>query len=292
MKSVINVVDCKNDLGEGPVWHHQSGELLWVDYDGGKVCKYHVHSKSYSEILIADTLMVVIPTNRSNWIVAIDKDVAIYSPHEKKIISQVTIQENKPKNRLNDGKCDAHIRLWIGTMSNGADGPFGALYKISAGLVYEKMDEPFTIPNGIAWNKKNTAMYIVDSMMKKIFRYDFDLEQGTITNKTVLVDTASEIGLPDGMAIDEDDNLWVAFWKGQSIIQYDTTTGKVLKRLIVPAFIPSSCCFGNEDLSTLYITSSRKYDTAENIRRHPRSGGLFSINPGVKGMPTQFFNEA
>ncbi len=292
MKSVTNIVDCKNDLGEGPVWDHQNGELLWVDYDCGKVCKYHVNTKNYSEVSIADTVMVAIPTNRNNWIVAINKNVAIYDPHKKGIIKQVTIQENKPNNRLNDGKCDAYNRLWIGTMSNDADAPVGALYKVNPNLSYEKMDEPFIIPNGIAWNKKNTAMYVVDSMMKKIFRYDFDVEKGAISNKALLIDTATELGLPDGMAIDEDDNLWVAFWQGQFVLQYDTNTGKVLARINVPAFIPSSCCFGDEDLSTLYITSSRKYDTAENIERFPHAGGLFSIKPGVKGMPTQFFNES
>lgn len=292
MKSAKVIVDCKNDLGEGPVWDHTNGELLWVDYDSGKVCKYHVNSKNYSEVSIAETVMVAIPTNRNNWIVAINNKIAIYDPHKKWIIKQVTIQENKPNNRLNDGKCDAYNRLWIGTMSNDADAPVGALYKVNANLSYEKMDEPFIIPNGIAWNKKNTAMYVVDSMMKKIFRYDFDVEKGDISNKTVLIDTVTEMGLPDGMAIDEDDNLWVAFWQGQSVLQYDTNTGKVLARIKVPVFIPSSCCFGDEDLGTLYITSSRKYDTAGNIEKFPHAGGLFSIKPGVKGMPTQFFNES
>ncbi|MEO9145350.1 MAG: SMP-30/gluconolactonase/LRE family protein [Ginsengibacter sp.] len=292
MRSATVIVDCKNDLGEGPVWDHINGELLWVDYDSGKVCKYHINTKNYSEVSIADTVMVAIPTNRNNWIVAINKDVVIYNPREKTIIKQVTIQENKPSNRLNDGKCDAKNRLWIGTMSNDADAPVGSLYKVNANLIYEKMDEPFIIPNGIAWNKKNTAMYVVDSMMKKIFRYDFELDKGAISNKSVLIDTAAEMGLPDGMTIDEDDNLWVAFWQGQSVLQYDTNTGKVLTRINVPAFIPSSCCFGDEDLATLYITSSRKYDTAENIEKFPQAGGLFSIKPGVKGMPTQFFNES
>ncbi len=291
MKSAIVIVDCKNDLGEGPVWDIINGELLWVDYDSGKVCKYHVNSKNYSEVSIADTIMLAIPTNRNNWIVAINKNIAIYNPRKKKIIKQVTIQENKPNNRLNDGKCDAFNRLWIGTMSNNADAPVGALYKVNDNLVYEKMDESFIIPNGIAWNKKNTAMYVVDSMIKKIFRYDFDLEKGTIGNKSVLIDTSAENGLPDGMAIDEDDNLWVAFWQGQSVLQYDTYTGEVLARISVPAFIPSSCCFGDEDLGTLYITSSRKYDRKENIEKFPHAGALFSIKPGIKGMPAQFFNE-
>lgn len=291
METATIVVDCKNDLGEGSVWDHINEELIWVDYYSGNICNFHVNSQKYTAVSIAETVMVAIPTNRNNWIVAIDKNVSIYDPRKKQLIKEVTIQENKPNNRLNDGKCDAENRLWIGTMSKAADTAVGALYKVNADLSYEKMDEPFIIPNGIAWNKENTVMYVVDSMLKKIFRYDFDLEKGTIHNKTVLIDTSTENGLPDGMTIDEEDNLWVAFWQGQSVIQHDTNTGKVLDRISTPTVIPSSCCFGDEDLSTLYITSCRKHATAENIEKFPLAGGLFSIRPGVKGMITQFFNE-
>src|SRR5690606_13214013 len=168
----------------------------------------------------------------------------------------------------------------------------GALYKVNADLTYEKMDEPFNIPNGIAWNKKNTIMYVVDSVMKKIFRYDFNLENGTLGNRTVLIDTTDEQGLPDGLTIDDDDNLWVAFWQGQSVLRYDTKTGKVLLRIRVPTVIPTSCCFGGDDLNTLYITSSRQYDTSENIQNFPYSGGLFSVDLGIKGSPTQIFKES
>jgi sugar lactone lactonase YvrE len=292
MMSATIVVDCRNELGEGPVWDHINEELIWVDYDRGKVWTFHEGSGKYASISVADTAMVVIPTNRKNWIVVIDKNVCIYDLRTNQVIKQVTVQENKPENRLNDGKCDAKGRLWIGTMSKAADTPVGALYKVNADLTYEKMDEPFIIPNGIAWNKENTVMYVVDSMMKKIFRYDFDLEKGAIRNKAILIDTSAEQGFPDGMAIDEEDNLWVAFWQGQSVLQYDTRTGQVLTHIDVPAFIPSSCCFGGKDLRTLYITSSRKYDTAENIRKFPLAGGLFRFHPGVKGMPTVFFKES
>lgn len=292
MKSAKVEIDAKNDLGEGPVWDHLKQELLWVDYNQGKVCSFHPKSQKYAEITIADTVMVAIPTQKNNLIVAIDKNVAIFDTHKKTLTKQVTIAENKPNNRLNDGKCDANNRLWIGTMSKSAEATEGALYKVNSDLTYEKMDEPYTIPNGIAWNKNNTAMYVVDSIMKKIFWYDFNLTKGTISNKRVLIDTVDEQGLPDGMTIDENDNLWVAFWQGQCVVQYDTKSGKVLSRINTPAVIASSCCFGDKNLTTLYVTSSRKYDTVENIKKFPNAGGLFSVQPGVKGLPTQFFNES
>ena len=291
MQTASILADCRNSLGEGPVWNHNAGELMWVDYNEGLVCRFHLTSKKYSATKITETVMVAIPTSSNNLIVAVNKRICIYDPDKNEIIKEVIIQENKPDNRLNDGKCDANNRLWIGTMNNSAENGEGALYKINADLSYEKMDVAFTLPNGIAWDKRNKKMFVVDSMMKKIFCYDFDLEKGVISNKSILIDTAGEKGLPDGMAIDEEDNLWVAFWQGGCVVRYETKTGKVLKRIKTPADIPSSCCFGGEELDTLFITSSRKYDTIENIRKFPMSGGLFTVKPGVKGMITNFFNE-
>jgi len=291
MQTASILADCRNSLGEGPLWNHKVGELMWVDYNEGLVCRFDLTSKKYSATKIAETVMVAIPTSSDNLIVAVNKRICIYDPNKNDIIKEVIIQENKPDNRLNDGKCDANNRLWIGTMNNSAENGEGALYKINADLSYEKMDVAFTLPNGIAWDKQNKKMFVVDSMMKKIFCYDFDLEKGAISNKSILIDTAGEKGLPDGMAIDEEDNLWVAFWQGGCVARYETKTGKVLKRINTPADIPSSCCFGGEELDTLFITTSRKYDTTENIRKFPMSGGIFTVKPGVKGMITNFFNE-
>ncbi len=285
-------LDCKNDLGEGPVWDHLNRKLMWVDYNQGKVCSYHPGSKEYMEMQVSDTVMVAIPTNCGNWILAINKKIVIYDPVKRSWLNEVTIAEKNYDNRLNDGKCDNLGRLWIGTMSNSADKPTGALYRINTDLSFQKMDEPFIIPNGMAWNKNNTRMFMVDSQMRKIFSYDFDIEKGSIKNKQVLIDTSSEPGMPDGMTIDENDNLWVACWQGQTVCCYDTLTGALLNRIRTPAMIPSSCCFGGDDLSTLYITSSRKYDNEENIKRFPFSGGLFSVKPGVRGVQGSFFIES
>lgn len=292
METVSLLVDCQNGLGEGPVWNDKAGALMWVDYHEGLVCQFHLASQKYVTTKIAETVMISIPTNRNNLVVAVGNRICIYDPDKKKVIKETLIQENKPDNRLNDGKCDAENRLWIGTMDNSAKSGEGALYKVNADLSYEKMDEAFTLPNGIAWDKRDEKMYVVDSVMQKIFCYDFDLEKGLISNKSILIDTTGEKGLPDGMTIDEEDNLWVAFWQSQSVVQYETKTGRVLSRIVIPADIPSSCCFGGTDLDTLFITTSRKYDTIENIEKFPLSGGVFTVKPGVRGLVTNFFNEA
>lgn len=52
----------------------------------------------------------------------------------------------------------------------------------------------------------------------------------------------------------------------------------------VPVRKPTCCAFGGDDLSTLYITSSRLAESEVNLADHPLSGCLFAFRPGVAGV--------
>lgn len=287
---VETLVDCRNDLGEGPVWNATTEELLWVDFNRGMVCTYHTESGQYRQTKVAENVMVVMPTTKGNLLLAAGLQLLLCHPVRGTSVV-ATLDEGKPANRFNDGKCDSAGRLWIGTMDNNGKEGKGSLYKVEADFVITKMDEGFTIPNGLAWNRQNTAMFMVDSAQQKVFRYRFDANSGEIWDKQVLINTTAEKGLPDGMAIDENDNLWIAFWEGDCVIQYSSHTGEKLQTVPMPVHIPTSCCFGGAAFDTLFVTSSRRYDSTFNEATTSLAGGLFSIQPGCKGFAPNFFKE-
>jgi xylono-1,5-lactonase len=45
----------------------------------------------------------------------------------------------------------------------------------------------------------------------------------------------------------------------------------------------TSCCFGDADLGTLYMTTARRG------AREPLAGALFACRPGVTGLPAASF---
>jgi sugar lactone lactonase YvrE len=89
-----------------------------------------------------------------------------------------------------------------------------------------------------------------------IWRYDFDARDGSIANRRVFVDKADGPGVPDGLAVDAEGNVWSARWGAGAVICYDPS-GRQRVRLEVPAPHSSSCCFGGDRLEVLYITSAR-----------------------------------
>jgi sugar lactone lactonase YvrE len=57
----------------------------------------------------------------------------------------------------------------------------------------------------------------------------------------------------------------------------------------LPCSWPTSCTFGGPDLATLYITSARFTMTAAHLADNPQEGGLFALNPAVRGRPAHLF---
>jgi sugar lactone lactonase YvrE len=167
----------------------------------------------------------------------------------------------------------------------------GHLYRVDEKLQFKPMASGYTIPNGMAWSKDGASFFIADSGKRQIIRYAFDAEKGEIANPEVLVETSVAMGLPDGMCIDNQDNLWVAFWTGGCVAVFDSHTGQMLKSISVPCMVPTSCCIGGANGSSLIVTSSRKYDTQDNIERFPHAGYLFLLDVDVKAPDANFFND-
>ena len=83
------------------------------------------------------------------------------------------------------------------------------------------------------------------------------------------------------MAMDADGNLWVALGESSSVICYDGQTGDVLRTVVLPVKRPTSCIFGGDDLSTLYVTT--RVESGEGASMD--HGAILAVtHKGVKGM--------
>jgi sugar lactone lactonase YvrE len=99
------------------------------------------------------------------------------------------------------------------------------------------------------------------------------------------VELDSARGAPEGLAIDEEDGVWVALWGGGAVHRYDPN-GSLTEVVELPVPKVTACTFGGADLRTLYITTSRKDLSPGEL---PQAGAVFSVAAGVRGaMPHAF----
>jgi sugar lactone lactonase YvrE len=97
--------------------------------------------------------------------------------------------------------------------------------------------------------------------------------------------TKGAAGSPDGSAVDLEGYLWNAEWGGSRVVRY-APDGRIDRVVEIPAQQPSSCCFGGQDLKTLYVTSA-----AEGLEKPGLSGSLFAFEPGVAGLALPLFDD-
>ena len=266
--------------GEGPVWH--DGILHYVDIEGHRVNTFDPATGAETSIEVGERVGLVLPRARGGYVMAGDNGIAFLDPAtgEKTPIADPE-PDKKPQNRFNDGKCDPAGRLWAGTISTVKQTGDAALYCLDTDLSLSLKFPNVTNSNGLAWTVDAKTFYYIDTPSKKIRAFDFDNATGGISNETIAIDTQELEGSPDGMTIDENDHLWIAFCRGSAVICFDPKSGAILDRIELPVTGPTSCTFGGPELKTLFITTGKFGNLEEE-----NAGRLFQAEPGVKGVPS------
>ncbi|ENN83259.1 hypothetical protein YQE_00382, partial [Dendroctonus ponderosae] len=290
------------DHSEEPTWDGRKNILFYVDIHSGRIFSYNYNTTEVNYITLDGDVTPVVPAvNNSLLIVGLNRSVLAVEWDgtnelgEQKVLANIS--EEFPTSRVNDGKADKEGRLWIGTMGyeNITAGTVvpnaGIFYKITKDTLEDPTVEiaPVNVSNGLAWNAANDKFYYVDSPTRLIASYDYNDTLGTISNRQVAFDMRDHpelAGHPDGMTIDEDDNLWVALAKGGAVLKINPTNGTLLQVIALPARDITSTMWGGPDLDILFVTTSRIALTDDEKLIYPAAGSLFAItNLKTKGRP-------
>ncbi|MFD1315688.1 SMP-30/gluconolactonase/LRE family protein [Namhaeicola litoreus] len=278
-------------LGEGAFWDYQNQIFFWVDIEGKQLHYFNPKTSKDNFIEMPSRIGTVVPIEKNKVVVALEDGIYEVDLSNNHIFRFSDIESTLTDNRFNDGKCDPAGNLWVGSMHLNQEKGKAKLYKIDSQGNATTMLENVTISNGIVWSSDKKTMYYIDTPTKKIMAYDFDVEAQTISNERVAVEVDEKLGFPDGMAIDENDHLWVGMWNGNAVLCFDPISGKVIDRIEVPAHNVTSCAFGGENLEMLYITSASIDMTETEKKKFPLAGSLFVAKPGVKGVKSTFFKK-
>jgi sugar lactone lactonase YvrE len=139
-----------------------------------------------------------------------------------------------------------------------------------------------TIANGIDWSPDGSIMYFIDTPKRQIGRFNWKSKESASESEMKAIDLTQFAGVPDGMCVDKDGGLWVAFW-GDGKIRNFSPEGDFVSQVIIPASLVTNCAFGGENLSTLYITTANSsYESSIDVAE-PMAGSLFQANVLTSG---------
>lgn len=275
-------------LGEGPLWVEREKAVYWVDIFNNNVHRLALADGGKTTWTF-DFEVTSLSERVSGGFIGTIKDGYASINFDELSAEAIALPEaDQPNNRFNDGKVDSSGRYWAGTMDIGQAAESGALYRLDADLSQRMVDSDYVICNGPTFSVDNSIIYHTDSIKRTIYALDIGAD-GSLSNKRVFTEfKGDDEGVPDGMTTDSEDCLWVAHFGGARITRY-SPAGQILGVIPLPTPNITSCTFAGAALDTLYITTASTAMSAEELRRFPLAGSLFSVKPGVKGLPTPLF---
>ena len=247
----------ENVVGESVVWDDRRKRLLWIDIIGKSIHALVPATGDHQHWDTPDFVTSMGLRKDGGAIVAFTKKVCLWD-YDDNFHPLATIEADLPNNRLNEGIVGPDGAFWLGTMQNNfaADGSpmeitelAGRLYRCTAEGAVEAISNDRFGITNTFVWPNDKQLITADTRKNEIYCYDMCSANGHLTDRRGNIDRVVEL----------------------------------------PCTWPTSCAFGGEDLSTLYITSARFTMDPDYLSTNPQEGGLFAINPGVPGLQSRRF---
>lgn len=284
--AIILVADVKAVLGEGPVWVAREAALYWVDIKGRRL--FRLDDDGMREWSTPVRVGSIAPREGGGFIAGTDAGFyAIDLDDEPRFTPLFDPEVDLPDNRFNDGKVDRAGCFWAGTMDDTERASNGSLYRLNSARAFVKRDEGYAVTNGPAFSPAGNIMYHTDSARRTIYRFAL-APDGSLGERSEFLHFTGAEGYPDGMTVDAEGCLWIAFWDGWAVRRF-SAAGEVLFTIETPVQRPTSVAFGGPALDRLYITSARVGLDETALTVQPYAGGLFMVDAGVVGIAEKPF---
>lgn len=275
------------ELGESPVWDDENGVLYFVDITRGKIKVLLPHGKVETVHESAVHIGALALTDKGNLLFTEKASVAMLDIRTGDVSHIHAGIHDSAGYRFNDGACDPQGRFITGLMHEGPDRKSGALYRFDSLGNVHSIQQGIALPNGLAWSEDGNTLFFVDSIACSIFQATYTAH-GMPEDVRLFIKTPTELGRPDGIALDKEGGLWVCQFNGGCLLRYDRY-GHLSDRVLMPVPRPTSCCFGGKGLGTLFITTARFAMTPQELITYPNAGDLYAITPKISGNPRYLF---
>ncbi|MGW0788095.1 SMP-30/gluconolactonase/LRE family protein [Streptomyces sp. NPDC002911] len=277
------------ELGEGIRW--VDGRLVFVDILTGRLLTPHGEGDAAVLRTLARLedlpLGAVAPVAERPgvWIAAAGTGICLLGPGTEPEWLATPEDGAATAMRMNDGSADPHGRFWAGSMAYDGTPDAGSLHRVRPDGSVTRVLDGITTPNGPAFDRQGTTMYLADSARGLVRRFPVDPRDGGLGAPEEFA--RIEGGSPDGMTVDAAGALWTAVWGAAEVRRYlpDGTLDTVLR---LPVAQPAGVCLGGDDRRTLFVTTARVGLSSPG----PLDGAVFRARVDVPGLPTAAYRTA
>ena len=274
-------------LGEGPFWSAAENALWFVDIFSNQIHRFDPVGGVGRSWSAPDKVSFVLPDARGRHVVGLPGAVASFDLNGGGFEILARVEQQFPKNRLNDACIDGRGRLWFGSMDEDQKAESGAIYRWGDEPAPVQIDTGYCISNGPCFSPDGRKFYATDTLDHVVYRFDVD-EQGGLHGKAPFIHLEPADGYPDGTTIDAEGCLWIAFFDGWSVRRF-SPDGKRIGEVKLPCANVTKIAFGGDKLKTVFVTTAQHGLSPQALLEQPLAGGLFAFEADVPGLPQPLY---
>jgi sugar lactone lactonase YvrE len=267
-------------LAESPIWDHRYGRLVWADISKNIIWRTDISNGISEKQHLNQAIGCVAPHGKQGYVMAGGNGFfAINKLGEELTLINRAFDSHHQK--FNDGKVDPQGRFWAGSACLDGTEVEGSLYSIDENHSVTTAFGGITSSNGFDWSADGRFFYYVDTAAGGIDVFDIDEETGAFIKRRRFVDIPGTLGLADGLTVDAEGCVWLAIWYAGGIFRY-APSGELIEKVNVPVCRTSSCVFGGDKMSTLFITTAKGREQS-NFPTENEAGAIFAIETEAQG---------
>lgn len=270
-------------LGECPRWDEQTQTLWWVDINEKQLHCFNTISATHQQRQFTEEIGCFALRQTGGLVIGGRSGLSLIASLYGEVHAIGDPEAHLPKHRFNDGRCDTEGRFIAGTMNPDKNQTFGRFYQLNKNHQIKALVGRSWTCNGLAFSPDGKTLYWSDTPQRTIYRCDYDLQTGAVSNQRIFYQVAKNRGRPDGATVDSLGNYWSALYAGGEILCI-SPYGKLLHSLKVPVTNPTMLTFGGSNLQTMYITSACQKMTKEQLTANPMEGQLLSCPAPYPGL--------
>lgn len=274
-------------VASAPLWHPLEKMLYWSDAATGCLYRYSPLT-NVSETVLSDGRPVGAMTLQADGSILLFRDAANVVVFRNNAIEDTIINSISDfrQTRFAAAAADPSGRIICAVFSDSRH--TGRLLLLDRNGRLSLLEDGFGVPAGLAFSANGSLLFFNDShsthLSTWVYPYNTSLENPLASHRSLFHacfdDPPSFPGAPAGIVTTTDGSVWIARRDGAILVRH-SPDGSFAEKVRIKARKPMGLCFGGDDFSNLYISTSSAHRKAV---EGPHAGDLAvlrNISPGA-----------
>ena len=295
----------QDNLGEGCTWHPDYNKFFWIDIWQNKYSSLCPKTHERVDYEVKDHMLTTLAPKKGGFVTTSHYGGFAELEHPSGKLTHWASKIPTPEVteglvRYNDGKCDPTGRIIGGTYHMEQKFENTNIFIMDSKSQSPRVLVPnICCTNGLNWSHDGKTFYYVDTLNPIVYACDYNLEEGTLSNKREIIRADDFVGGGfDGATMDSKGYIWWAVFLGSKILKVDPIAKKIVGWIDLSnngVLNPTNVCFGGEDYRTMFITSESNQPGRPDIRGTDNNGSVvvidFDESEDIQGVAPFYWNE-